>query len=124
MLDAVSMFDDDLMEAMLEENVTQELLDNAIRTATIAREITPVFCGSAYKNKGVQVLLDCVNKWLPAPDDVVNEAIDMAQSTETEEVMVEDPDGQLAMLPSRSSSRTVATVSSPTCASTGRDEEG
>ena len=91
LLDAVSMYDDDLMEAMLEENVTQELLDNAIRTATIAREITPVLCGSAYKNKGVQVLLDCVNKWLPAPDDVVNEAIDMAQSTETEEVMVEVP---------------------------------
>ena len=91
LLDAVSMYDDDLMEAMLEENVTQELLDKAIRTATIAREITPVLCGSAYKNKGVQVLLDCVNKWLPAPDDVTNEAIDMEQSTETEEVMVEVP---------------------------------
>jgi elongation factor G len=91
LLDAVSMFDDDLMEAMLEDAVTPELMDNAIRTATIAREITPVLCGSAYKNKGVQVLLDCVNKWLPAPNDVVNEAIDMEQSSEGEEVMVEVP---------------------------------
>jgi elongation factor G len=91
LLDAVSMFDDDLMEAMLEETVTPELMDKAIRTATIAREITPVLCGSAYKNKGVQALLDCVNKWLPAPTDVVNEAIDMEQSTEGNEVMVEVP---------------------------------
>ena len=91
LLDAVSMFDDDLMEAMLEEAVTPAILDNAIRVATIAREITPVLCGSAYKNKGVQALLDCVNKWLPAPTDVVNEAIDMAQSTEDDEVMVEVP---------------------------------
>jgi len=91
LLDAVSMFDDDLMEAMLEEAVTPDLMDNAIRKATIAREITPVLCGSAYKNKGVQALLDCVNKWLPAPNDVVNEAIDMEQSTEGNEVMVEVP---------------------------------
>ena len=91
LLDTVSMFDDDLMEAMLEETVTPELMDKAIRTATIAREITPVLCGSAYKNKGVQALLDCVNKWLPAPNDVVNEAIDMDQSTEGNEVMVEVP---------------------------------
>jgi elongation factor G len=91
LLDAVSMFDDDLMEAMLEEAVTPELMDQAIRTATISREITPVLCGSAYKNKGVQALLDCVNKWLPAPTDVVNEAIDMDQSTEGNEVMVEVP---------------------------------
>ena len=91
LLDAVSMFDDDLMEAMLEEAVTPELMDNAIRKATIAREITPVLCGSAYKNKGVQALLDCVNKWLPAPNDVVNEAIDMEKSTEGNEVMVEVP---------------------------------
>ena len=91
LLDTVSMFDDDLMEAMLEEAVTPELLDKAIRTATISREITPVLCGSAYKNKGVQPLLDCVNKWLPAPNDVVNEAIDMEQSKEGDEVMVEVP---------------------------------
>jgi elongation factor G len=91
LLDAVSMFDDDLMEAMLEDQVTPQMMDNAIRKATIAREITPVLCGSAYKNKGVQPLLDCVNKWLPAPGDVVNEAIDMEQSSEGDEIMVEVP---------------------------------
>ena len=91
LLDAVSMFDDDLTEAMMEEAVTPEILHKAIRVATIAREITPVLCGSAYKNKGVQALLDCVNMWLPSPTDVTNEAIDMAQSTEGEDVMVEVP---------------------------------
>ena len=45
------------MEAMLMEDVTETVLTNAIRKATIAREITPVFCGSAYKNVGVQVLV-------------------------------------------------------------------
>jgi elongation factor G len=101
LLDAVSMFDDDLTEAMMEEAVTPEILDKAIRVATIARDITPVICGSAYKNKGVQALLDCINKWLPAPTDVVNEAIDMAQSTDDEQVMVEvpsDPDLPLVAL--------------------------
>ena len=53
LLDAASMVSDDLMEAMLEETVTEELIHAAIRTGTISREITPVFMGSAYKNKGV-----------------------------------------------------------------------
>lgn len=99
LLDAVSMFDDDLTEAMMGEAVTPEILHKAIRVATIAREITPVLCGSAYKNKGVQALLDCVNMWLPAPTDVTNEAIDMAQSTEGKDVMVEVPsDAELPLV--------------------------
>ncbi|MGB0640114.1 MAG: GTP-binding protein, partial [Myxococcota bacterium] len=101
LLDIVSMFDDTLMEAMLEENVTEEILSNAIRIATIGRHITPVLCGSAYKNKGVQLLLNAVRDWLPSPPEVTNEAIDMEQSTETDEVMVEvpsDPDKPLCAL--------------------------
>jgi elongation factor G len=101
LLDIVSMFDDALMEAMLEENVTEEILSNAIRVATIGRHITPVLCGSAYKNKGVQLLLNAVRDWLPSPPEVTNEAIDMEQSTETDEVMVEvpsDPDKPLCAL--------------------------
>ena len=69
MLDAVSMFSDELTEAMLDENVTTELLLQAIRQATLAQQITPVFIGSAYKNRGVQTLLDGIMAFLPAPPD-------------------------------------------------------
>lgn len=69
MLDAVSMFSDELTEAILEESVTQPLLEGAIRTATLKQQITPVFIGSAYKNKGVQTLLDGICTYLPSPLD-------------------------------------------------------
>ena len=88
LLDVISMYSDDLMEAMLEEAVTPELIHAAIRTATIAQKITPVLLGSAYKNKGVQALLDAVVSWLPCPTDVTNEAIDMGKSTDEEQVKV------------------------------------
>ena len=91
LLDVVSMYSDDLMEAMLEEAVTPELIHGAIRTATIAQQITPVLLGSAYKNKGVQALLDAVTHWLPCPTEVTNEAIDMEQSTEDNAVKVVVP---------------------------------
>jgi elongation factor G len=67
MLDALSLLDDEVAEAMLEEKVTPELLMVAIRRVTIANKFVPVFCGSAYKNKGVQLLLDGVRNYLPAP---------------------------------------------------------
>jgi elongation factor G len=60
MLDAVSLFSDELTEAILEENVTEELIQQAVRKGTISQDLTPVFLGSAYKNKGVQPLLDAV----------------------------------------------------------------
>ncbi len=82
MLDAVSLFSDELMEAMLEETVTPELIKVAVRKATIAREITPVFMGSAYKNVGVQPLMDAVCEFLPDPTEVRNDAIDMSSDTE------------------------------------------
>jgi elongation factor G len=75
MLDAVSMHCDDLMEAMLEEKVTTEIIQKAVRKALIARKITPVFMGSAYKNVGVQPLIDAVCSYLPDPTEVKNEAI-------------------------------------------------
>jgi elongation factor G len=76
MLDAAAMFSDDLLEAVLEDKATPEMIHDAIRRGTIAREITPVFVGSAYKNKGVQPLLDAVNRYLPNPTEIENEAID------------------------------------------------
>lgn len=77
MLDAVSMFSDELMEAMMEENVTEDLIHDAIRKGTLSQELTPVCLGSAYKNKGVQSLLDAVVAYLPNPTEVENTALDL-----------------------------------------------
>jgi elongation factor G len=78
LIDAASIFSDQLTEAVLEEKeVTQDMILSAVRTGTLTRRLTPVFMGSAYKNKGVQPLLDAVTKLLPCPYDVKNEALDM-----------------------------------------------
>jgi elongation factor G len=90
MLDAVSMFSEELMEAMLEGEIDNDLVRRAIRDATIARQMTPVLCGSAYKNKGVQLLLDAVGHFLPAPPDVENRALDLDKQ-EAEVVLPSDP---------------------------------
>jgi elongation factor G len=78
MLDAVSMFSDELMEAILEENVTESLVYEAIRSGTLALQLTPVLVGSAYKNKGVQPLLDSVIRYLPNPSEIEQQAIDLS----------------------------------------------
>jgi elongation factor G len=71
LIDAVSHFDDELAEKYLDEgDVPIEQLKAAIRKAVLAIELTPVFCGSAFKNKGVQPLLDAVLDYLPSPLDV------------------------------------------------------
>jgi len=72
MLDTVSMFSDDLMEAVLEGEPTVEMIRAAVRAGTLSRQITPVLMGSAYKNKGVQELMDAVNWYLPNPTEVTN----------------------------------------------------
>ena len=83
LLDAASMFSDDLTEAILEEReIPEDLLVSAIRTGTLKREMTPVFMGSAYKNKGVQPLLNGVTRFLPAPDEVANYALNMDRDEE------------------------------------------
>ncbi len=98
MLDAVSMFSDELMEAMLEERVTVELVDQAIRQGTLSRQLTPVLVGSAYKNKGVQPLLDAVVRYLPNPMDVVNEAnnLERLESAKDSGTLVLDSDPEKA----------------------------
>lgn len=72
LVEAVAEYDDDLMEKFFEdpESITKEEMVNAIRLATIDMKITPMMCGSAFKNKGVQTLLDAVCQFLPSPLDV------------------------------------------------------
>ncbi|QOJ14090.1 MAG: elongation factor G [Planctomycetia bacterium] len=70
LLDTLSLYDDELMEAMLEgKEPSAEQLHTVIRRLTIAREIVPVLMGSAFKNRGVQLLLDAVVRYLPSPLD-------------------------------------------------------
>tara|TARA_B100000614_G_scaffold259637_1_gene284722 strand:- start:979 stop:3066 length:2088 start_codon:yes stop_codon:yes gene_type:complete len=91
LLDAVSMFDEELMEAALEGSVTEEQVDTAIRKAVIANELCPVYVGSAYKNKGVQTLLNAVTKYLPSPLDITNKALDL-DNDEAEFMTISDND--------------------------------
>lgn len=91
LLDAASMFSDELMEAMLEEEVTADLIRAAVREATVSRKMTPVFMGSAYKNRGVQALLDSVIHYLPSPTDVDNEGLDL-DDNEAPVIIPSDPE--------------------------------
>ena len=77
MLDAVSMFSDDLMEAMLEGHPTEEQIREAVRLGTLALKLTPVLVGSAYKNKAIQPLLDAVGYYLPNPVQSDNVALNL-----------------------------------------------
>ena len=72
LIDVISHFDDEVLEAYIEDegSVTPDMIRRAVRAATIADEITPVLLGSAFKNKGVQPLLDAVIDYLPSPLDV------------------------------------------------------
>jgi len=83
MLDAVSIFSDDLTERLLEGEVgldeaTVKVVRNAIRVGTLTNKLVPVCMGSAYRNKGVQVLLDNVGHYLPSPPEKENLAINKA----------------------------------------------
>ncbi len=77
LVDAASMFSDELTEAALDDCITEDLIVSAVRKATLNRYMTPVFMGSAYKNKGVQPLLDAVTELLPCPSDIKNEALEL-----------------------------------------------
>ncbi|MBM4130531.1 elongation factor G [bacterium] len=85
LLDAASMFSDELMEALLEGEATEEMIHAAIRKGVLSTKLTPVFMGSAYKNKGVQLLLDAVIRYLPAPTDIDNRAIEVMRGGDERE---------------------------------------
>jgi len=90
--------DDDIAEIFInEQDPTTEQLKTAIRKQTIARKFVPVFMGSAYKNRGVQLLLDGVNDYLPAPSEVENIALDVDKD-EKEVKLTCDPKAPLVAL--------------------------
>ena len=81
LVEALADADDEIAEKFLaDETPTEDELRAAVRRATLALKITPVFMGSAYKNKGVQILLDGVLAYLPNPTDIVNEGLDQANN--------------------------------------------
>ena len=82
LLDAASMFSDNLMEAIFEGKVSDTLIQEAVRKGSISGGLTPVFMGSAYKNIGVQPLLDAVTQYLPSPSEVENFAMDLDRDGE------------------------------------------
>ena len=71
MLEAISMFDDEIMELYLDgKEIQTDKIRAAIRQATVAVEMVPVVCGTSYRNKGVQKLLDAIVDYMPAPTDI------------------------------------------------------
>lgn len=98
LIDAASLFSDELTEAILEEKeITPDLLYVALRKGTLTRGITPVYMGSAYKNKAIQPLLDGVNHLLPCPSEVENVALDM-EKNEEHVILENDPDKPIVAL--------------------------
>jgi elongation factor G len=98
LLEEISMFSEELMEAVLEGgDIDTELIMAAVRKGTLALEFTPVLVGSAYKNKGIQPLLDAVESYLPCPTDVTNYALDLDRE-ETEFKVTNDSKEPLIML--------------------------
>jgi elongation factor G len=97
LLENVSEFDDEMMELYLEgKEITVDMMKRAIRKGTIACKIFPMFCGSSFKNKGVQKLLDGVIDYLPAPTDV--EAIKGVTLDEKETVRESSDEAPFAAL--------------------------
>jgi elongation factor G len=84
LIDAASLFSEELTDAVLEESdISEEMVKKAVRTGVMTRQLTPVFLGSAYKNKAIQPLLDAVIDYLPSPLDIHNEAIDLDNNEES-----------------------------------------
>jgi len=98
LIEAASLHCDDLTNAILaEEEITEEMILEALRKGTLARKITPVLIGSAYKNKGVQLLLDAVTRLLPCPSDVENVALDR-NNNEAQVILASDSEKPLVAL--------------------------
>ena len=96
MLESIAEFDDDLMTKYFDDpsTITVEEIKRALRAATLKMSIVPMLCGSSFKNKGVQTLLDAVCAYLPSPEDsaeVVGHAIDDPDTVVTRKPLFEEP---------------------------------
>ncbi len=91
LIEAVADFDDDLMEAYLSgEDIPEEMLKRAIRKGTVSNRVVPVCCGTSYRNKGVQPLLDAIVDYLPSPLDVPPIEASNKDGTKTVEITADD----------------------------------
>jgi len=97
LLDAVSLFSDEVAEAFLEGDVPAPLIYDAVRKGTIQHQIVPVFMGAAYKNKGVQPLLDAVIRYLPNPGEKKEYALDL-DNNEAKVELAMDPKAPLTAI--------------------------
>ncbi len=100
LIEAISDFDDAIMEKFLgeqEDAITEDEIKAAVRKGTLSLKLTPVFVGSAYKNKGVQTLLDAVVSYLPSPPETKIEALDQ-DNGEAKIELKSDPTKPLVML--------------------------
>ncbi|MDR0443990.1 MAG: elongation factor G [Treponema sp.] len=98
MLDAVSMFSDELAEKFLGgEAIPEEMIHSAIRKGTLSEKFVPVMMGSAYKFKGIQPLLDGVTNYLPNPTEVKNYALDLDNNEEQKELSADEKSPTVAL---------------------------
>jgi elongation factor G len=98
LLDTISMFSDELAELFLAgEPIPEDLIHAAIRTGTLAEKFVPVMAGSAYKNKGIQLLLDAVMNYLPDPTEVKNYALDLNNHEERKELSADERSPTVAL---------------------------
>ncbi|MEO7994541.1 MAG: elongation factor G, partial [bacterium] len=98
MVAALTDFDETIMEKYLEGELDPELMKSTLRKACIAMQVTPMFCGTAYKNKGVQLMLDAVVDFLPSPLDMPDIIATNKDDPEVEEVISPDPEKPFAGL--------------------------
>jgi elongation factor G len=98
LIDAVSLYSDELAELFLGgEAIPEELIHAAIRKGTLAEAFVPVMIGSAYKNKGIQLLLDGVTRYLPDPTEVKNYALDLDHNEERRELQADEKSPTVAL---------------------------
>jgi elongation factor G len=98
LLDAISLFSDELAEKFIEgKAISEDLIHTAIRKGTLLEQFVPVMCGSAYKFKGIQPLLDGVNHYLPNPEEVKNYALDLDKNEEKVELSADEKSPTVAL---------------------------
>jgi len=98
MLDALSMFCDDLAEKFMEgQDIPVDLIHEAIRKGTLSEQFVPVMLGSAYKFKGIQLLMDGITNYLPNPTEVKNYALDLDKNEEKIELSSDEKNPTVAL---------------------------